>query len=59
MPVTDRKSVMMKAVVLGASGATGKLVVAELLERNIKVVSITGDRSAGLSSVEREDASYK
>ena len=50
---------MMKAVVLGASGATGKLVVAELLERNIKVVSITGDRSAGLSSVEREDASYK
>lgn len=31
---------MIKVLVIGASGATGKLVVSELLEKNVEVVSI-------------------
>ncbi|MEP1446218.1 MAG: NAD(P)-binding oxidoreductase [Paraglaciecola sp.] len=42
---------MNKVLVLGASGATGKLVVSELLQRNVEVVSIVRASSSLLDTV--------
>ena len=40
MSMYQRANEMIKVLVIGASGATGKLVVSELLEKNVEVVSI-------------------
>lgn len=42
---------MNKVLVVGASGATGKLVVSELLQRNVEVVSIVRASSSLLDTV--------
>jgi len=42
---------MIKALVIGASGATGKLVVSELLQQNCEVVSIVRDTSSLINDI--------
>ena len=44
---------MNKVLVVGASGATGKLVVAELLQRNVEVISIVRVAGALVDTVGR------
>jgi len=44
---------MIKVLVVGASGATGKLVVSELLQRNIEVLSIVRPTSSLLNEMGR------
>ncbi len=42
---------MTKVLVIGASGATGKLVVSELLQRNIEVISIVRATSSLINTI--------
>lgn len=45
---------MKKVLVVGASGATGKLLVADLLQRNIEVVAIVRAASSLVDTIENQ-----